>query len=105
MKAAEVLDITRSELAHAMGSTSRANQLFRDVYQKGDFNLPCVAAKFESSDGTQRYILQLDDGEMIESVLIPEDGRMTFCISSQVGCALACTFCLTGQMGLIRNLS
>jgi 23S rRNA (adenine2503-C2)-methyltransferase len=49
--------------------------------------------------------LRLDDGELVESVLIPHDDRVTFCISSQVGCSLNCTFCLTGQLGLTRNLS
>jgi 23S rRNA (adenine2503-C2)-methyltransferase len=49
--------------------------------------------------------LRLQDGESIESVLIPRHDRVTFCISSQVGCALGCTFCLTGQLGLSRNLS
>src|SRR5207253_1989763 len=63
------------------------------------------AFRFTSSDGTQRYLLCLHDGQLIESVLIPRDDRATFCISSQVGCALGCTFCLTGQLGLTRNLS
>ena len=67
--------------------------------------LPVIAKQFTSADGTQRYLLRLDDGQFIESVLIPRDDRVTFCISSQVGCALGCTFCLTGQLGLARNLS
>ena len=67
--------------------------------------LPVVIKRFTSSDGTQRYLLKLDDGELVESVLIPRDGRVTFCISSQIGCALGCTFCMTGQLGLIRDLS
>src|SRR5438067_9397197 len=64
-----------------------------------------ITNRFTSSDGTQRYLLCLHDGQLIESVLIPRDDRATFCISSQVGCALGCTFCLTGQLGLTRNLS
>ena len=67
--------------------------------------LPVIADRFTSSDGTQRFLLRLDDGQLAESVLIPRDDRVTFCISSQVGCALGCTFCLTGQLGLIRDLS
>lgn len=57
-----------------------------------------------SKDGTEKFLLGLEDGESIESVLIPDDERMTFCISSQVGCALGCRFCLTGTMKLRRNL-
>src|SRR5207244_4308250 len=69
------------------------------------FRSPVITNRFTSSDGTKRYLLCLHDGQLIESVLIPRDDRATFCISSQVGCALGCTFCLTGQLGLTRNLS
>ena len=55
-------------------------------------------------DGTRKYLFRLSDGEEIESVLIPDDGRLTACISTQAGCPLACRFCLTGLMGLRRNL-
>ena len=61
--------------------------------------------RLESSDGTIKYLWQLDDGHTIESVLIPDDDRVTLCMSSQVGCAMACTFCLTGDLGLVRHLS
>lgn len=59
----------------------------------------------ESSDGTRKYLFQLHDGHSIESVWIPDPPRYTLCISSQAGCALGCRFCLTGTMGLKRNLS
>ena len=55
-------------------------------------------------DGTRKYLFRLADGEEIESVLIPDDERLTACISTQVGCPLACRFCLTGLMGIRRNL-
>ncbi len=58
-----------------------------------------------SGDGTQKFLWALDDGEAIESVLIPEGKRRTLCISSQAGCALGCVFCATGRMGFRRNLS
>ena len=58
-----------------------------------------------SSDGTEKFLWALADGEAIESVLIPEGKRRTLCISSQVGCALGCVFCATGRMGFRRNLS
>jgi 23S rRNA (adenine2503-C2)-methyltransferase len=57
-----------------------------------------------SSDGTEKYLFGLEDGESVESVLIPDDDRLTLCISSQAGCALGCRFCLTGAIGLRRNL-
>jgi 23S rRNA (adenine2503-C2)-methyltransferase len=57
-----------------------------------------------SRDGTKKYLFELSDRNRIESVLIPDGKRCTLCISSQVGCALGCTFCLTGRVGRIRNL-
>ncbi len=58
-----------------------------------------------STDGTEKFLWRLPDGERIESVLIPEGKRRTLCISSQVGCALGCVFCATGRMGFRRQLS
>jgi 23S rRNA (adenine2503-C2)-methyltransferase len=57
-----------------------------------------------SSDGTEKFLFRLDDGEFIETVAIPEGSRLTLCISSQAGCALQCAFCATGAMGFTRNL-
>ena len=57
-----------------------------------------------SGDGTEKFLFGLEDGESIESVLISDEDRLTLCISSQVGCAMGCRFCLTGTMGLKRNL-
>jgi len=57
-----------------------------------------------SSDGTEKYLFRLEDGESVESVLIPEEDRRTLCISSQAGCALKCVFCATGAMGFRRNM-
>ncbi len=58
-----------------------------------------------SKDGTEKFLFGLEDGETIESVLIPDEDRLTLCISSQVGCATVCRFCLTGKFGLKRNLN
>ncbi len=63
------------------------------------------SARFESADGTVRMLLALQDGKQVESVFIPEKMRDTVCISSQVGCAVDCQFCMTAKMGLERNLS
>lgn len=57
-----------------------------------------------AADGCVKFGFTLEDGHLIESVLIPEPDRNTLCISSQVGCAMGCTFCLTGTMGFVRNL-
>ncbi len=57
------------------------------------------------TDGTEKFLLELADGRQIESVFIPDTPSMTFCLSTQVGCAMACAFCLTGKMGLVRNLT
>jgi 23S rRNA (adenine2503-C2)-methyltransferase len=66
-------------------------------------NLGLLDRKF-SSDGTEKYLFGLEDGESVESVLIPDDDRLTLCISSQAGCAMGCRFCLTGAIGFRRNL-
>ncbi|MFP5356180.1 MAG: 23S rRNA (adenine(2503)-C(2))-methyltransferase RlmN [Gemmatimonadota bacterium] len=70
------------------------------------FVLPRLAlvARQSSSDGTEKFLFQLHDGQSIETVAIPDGDRMTFCISSQAGCALQCAFCATGVMGFARNL-
>ncbi|MGE5851236.1 MAG: 23S rRNA (adenine(2503)-C(2))-methyltransferase RlmN, partial [Candidatus Methylomirabilota bacterium] len=65
---------------------------------------PAVVQLQRSQDGTRKFLLRLVDGEEIEGVLIPDDERLTACISTQVGCPLACRFCLTGLMTLRRNL-
>jgi 23S rRNA (adenine2503-C2)-methyltransferase len=64
-----------------------------------------VAKDLISKDGTRKWLLQLNDGNLIEAVFIPEDDRGTLCVSSQVGCALDCSFCSTGRQGFNRNLT
>jgi 23S rRNA (adenine2503-C2)-methyltransferase len=70
------------------------------------FDLPRlkIAARQRSTDGTEKFLFLLRDGQAIESVAIPENDRLTLCISSQAGCALQCAFCATGAMGFQRNL-
>jgi 23S rRNA (adenine2503-C2)-methyltransferase len=79
---------------------------FRDKLTE-EFELPrlTVSARQKSSDGTEKFLFRLHDGEHIETVAIPEGSRVTLCISSQAGCALQCSFCATGAMGFSRNLS
>lgn len=64
-----------------------------------------LTARQKSSDGTEKFLFRLADGQLIETVAIPEANRLTLCISSQAGCALRCAFCATGAMGFQRNLS
>ena len=64
-----------------------------------------VIARQRSSDGTEKFLFRLRDGQAIETVAIPDGGRLTLCISSQAGCALQCAFCATGAMGFQRNLA
>ena len=63
-----------------------------------------LVARQTSADGTEKFLFRLHDGQTIETVAIPDGDRMTFCISSQAGCALQCAFCATGMMGFARNL-
>ena len=105
----------------------RAAQLWQWIYQKGERNfshmsnlsknyrellsenfildVPKVISKQCSKDGTRKYLLQLAGGHEIEAVYIPEEGRGTLCVSSQVGCTLTCSFCHTGTQKLVRNLT
>jgi 23S rRNA (adenine2503-C2)-methyltransferase len=78
---------------------------FRNLLDE-QFTIPrlTLAMRQTSSDGTEKFLFRLDDGEFIETVAIPEGSRLTLCISSQAGCALQCAFCATGAMGFTRNL-
>ena len=116
VQACEVLDVKKF----------RANQLWEWLWQKSarsfdemtnlskdfrqklsdkyTFNTLSIAHAQKSSDGTIKYAFKLNDGFLIEGVLIPTSNRVTACISSQVGCSLSCTFCATGFMKRERNL-
>src|SRR4030095_582011 len=64
-----------------------------------------VESRYVSSDGTRRYLMKTHDSLPVETVFIPEERRDTICFSSQSGCPLQCTFCLTAQLGLLRSLT
>ena len=68
-------------------------------------NFPKLESETCSQDGTIKWLLRVDGGNAIETVYIPEKSRGTLCISSQVGCALDCTFCATARQGFNRNLT
>jgi len=98
-------------LVHARGAESFDEM--RDLpaalrnYLKQNFTIGRPVSSFvaRSPDGTRKLLISLDDGEEVESVIIPAEKRVTLCMSSQVGCAMACEFCATARMGLHRNLT
>ena len=67
--------------------------------------LPDLERATPSQDGSRKLVFRLDDGARVSAVVMPDDGRITLCLSTQVGCGYACAFCLTGTMGLTRNLT
>ncbi|MCO4798401.1 MAG: bifunctional tRNA (adenosine(37)-C2)-methyltransferase TrmG/ribosomal RNA large subunit methyltransferase RlmN [Colwelliaceae bacterium] len=82
------------------------NKKLREKLQRNtEITAPEISEKQVSSDGTIKYALKLEGGQEVETVWIPENDRATLCVSSQVGCALECTFCATAQQGFNRNLS
>ena len=82
-------------------SKSLRSRLAENFY----FALPKIQSRTQSKDGSIKYLFELDDGAVIESVWMPSDSRNTLCLSTQVGCRLNCTFCLTASLGLKRNLT
>ena len=92
----------------AMSDMSKdARQL---LHEKAYLFRPVIEKVSKSKDGTAKFLLRLEDGELIETVLIPSvakdgKGRVTQCLSTQVGCAMACTFCSTGKLGFKRNMT
>jgi len=127
----DLASLERAELETALEERGHkrfhARQIFQWIYRRGVTDVaamtdlsrelrtsladefivttPQIVARERSTDGTEKFLLQLADGRQIESVFIPDTPSMTFCLSTQVGCAMACTFCLTGKMGLVRNLT
>lgn len=87
----------------AMTNLSKA--LREKLKEVAEIRAPEMVIDQASSDGTHKWLLRLDNGNSIETVFIPEKGRGTLCVSSQVGCALECSFCSTAQQGFNRNLS
>src|ERR1043165_6882866 len=125
-----IVGLELSEIRELLGPqqpTFRAKQLYSAVYHErvGDLvqistlpaslrgglatthelGLPEMDRRFDSRDGTRRYLLKLTDGRTVETVLMPEGDRDTVCISSQVGCPVDCKFCMTALLGLERNLT
>ncbi len=85
--------------------TNFSKALRAKLAEKCDVRAPEINVRQESSDGTIKYALLLEGGQEVEAVWIPDGERRTLCVSSQVGCALECTFCSTAQQGFNRNLT
>ena len=119
-----LIGLSRKEIEQTLGLPGfRARQIYEAIYlqrardadsittlpkslrSQVEVGMPEVAQRYESSDGTVRYLLRLGDEKTVETVFMPEAGRDTICISSQVGCPVDCQFCLTALLGLERNLT
>ncbi|WP_373087175.1 23S rRNA (adenine(2503)-C(2))-methyltransferase RlmN [Sneathiella sp.] len=130
-----LIGLTRDEIADALVAAGesakpakmRARQLFHWLYYRGASNFddmtsiskemrarlpenftaarPEITSLQESVDGTRKWLVKFPDGQEVESVHIPEEDRGALCVSSQVGCTLTCSFCHTGTMKLVRNLT
>jgi len=85
--------------------TNLSKTLRARLREVAEIRVPEVLLDQVSDDGTHKWLLKLDNGNSVETVFIPEKTRGTLCVSSQVGCALECSFCSTGQQGFNRNLS
>jgi 23S rRNA (adenine2503-C2)-methyltransferase len=85
--------------------TDLSKKLRERLHQDAEIVLPEVQSRFDSADGTVKWLFATDCGQAVETVFIPEPARGTLCISSQVGCALDCAFCATGAQGFNRNLT
>jgi 23S rRNA (adenine2503-C2)-methyltransferase len=97
--------VYRQKVSDVVGISTLPAGLRAQVGAAYKVGWPSQISRYESVDGTRRYLLQLDDGRSVETVLMPEETRDTICISSQVGCPVNCQFCLTALMGLERNLT
>ncbi len=124
-------DITLKELEDFLEKMDikayRARQIYKWVYQMGrsdfdsmtnlskslratlreifSFSLPTIAETTTSLDGSTKYGLTTEDGHLIETVFMPDNGKSTLCLSTQVGCKMSCAFCVTGKIGFIRDLT
>nr|WP_321506339.1 23S rRNA (adenine(2503)-C(2))-methyltransferase RlmN [uncultured Celeribacter sp.] len=85
--------------------TNLAKAYRGELAEKFEIRIPEVVSKQVSGDGTRKYLVRINGGHEVEVVYIPEDGRGTLCVSSQVGCTLTCSFCHTGTQKLVRNLT
>jgi len=105
-RARQIYDAVYRRKVTDLGAISNLSKPLRArLEQELPLGLPEIDRRYDSKDGTRRYLLRLADGNTIETVWMPEGERSTICISSQVGCPVDCKFCLTALLGLKRNLT
>jgi 23S rRNA (adenine2503-C2)-methyltransferase len=105
-RAKQIYDaVYRGEASDLVRITVLPKDLRQDLAARHPLGLPEIARIYDSADGTRRYLLRLEDGRTVETVLMPEGERDTICISSQVGCPVDCKFCMTALLGLERSLT
>src|ERR1035438_8268115 len=97
--------IYREKVGDLVQISSLPARVRSELATHAELGLPQLDHRYESTDGTRRYLLRLQDGRTVETVLMPEGDRDTVCISSQVGCPVDCKFCMTALMGLERSLT
>ncbi len=89
-----------------IGAMTNLGKALREKLQAiAEVRPPEIVSQHDSGDGTRKWAIRVDGGGLVETVLIPEAGRATLCVSSQVGCSLDCSFCSTGKQGFQRDLS
>jgi 23S rRNA (adenine2503-C2)-methyltransferase len=105
-RARQLYDAVYRQKLFDLSAISTLPKALRDRLSAGlEVGVAAIDKRFQSADGTRRYLLRLADSKTIEAVWMPEGDRSTICISSQAGCPVNCGFCLTALMGLERNLS
>ncbi|PLZ02737.1 23S rRNA (adenine(2503)-C(2))-methyltransferase RlmN [Burkholderia sp. WAC0059] len=87
------------------GMTDLAKSLREKLKGRAAIGMPGIASDHVSADGTRKWLIDVGNGNAVETVFIPEEGRGTLCVSSQAGCAVNCRFCSTGKQGFSRNLT
>src|SRR5580700_4329718 len=97
--------IYREKVADLVQISTLPSHVRSELAAHAELGLPELDRRYDSVDGTRRYLLRLGDGRTVETVLMPEGDRDTVCISSQVGCPVDCKFCMTALMGLERSLT
>ena len=94
----------RKKTVQCLEGISKTAQIFLESHF--DFSLPEIDTVYESKkDRAVKFLFKLNDGHKVETVLIPFNNKYSICLSSQVGCAMNCSFCFTGEQGLKRNLT
>jgi 23S rRNA (adenine2503-C2)-methyltransferase len=105
-RARQLFDALYKKRVDNLSNVTNLPQSIRgQLFASHHLGLPVTEHRYDSADGTRRYLLRLEDNRTVEAVLMPEPQRNTICISSQVGCPVDCGFCLTALMGLERNLT